>query len=426
MTAPAPAAPGQIPNPPANAQQMNPLGPGDAPLVQGANNNPLGFIGRLFGPPPGLANLAPNRQMPQNQGQAGGQADDLFINYQVQYQALGPNDGNIEPVRQPQQLQPQALPPYPGFAGPGGAWQPWPAANDANHNDVNPDATDPESIGPAARVESTLLDQSQSYSTNNGGTSPTTSPTVSEQPASEQSDSRSAREAAAQAALRRLGVGHPPENSTDSPTPTPTPTTNIDTPPASTSTSSNAQKTTAHSGNQAPKLIPLYDFRPQSVSTPIPLSAAQPLGQNNLFDPMQFSRQGNRVLPQRLGQFNLQPQQSSRHPLPSRLPPTLTDEQLAALDALTRESIDERLRILEGVSSSVYRCIDDLMRMRSALPMSNASTSTTAGPANIADGSADEVSSVSQEQNVGSSRGKQKMKAVPTPEGESPFEVSED
>lgn len=104
----------------------------------------------------------------------------------------------------------------------------------------------------------------------------------------------------------------------------------------------------------------------------------------------------------------------------------MTDEQLAALDALTRESIDERLRILEGVSSSVYRCIDDLMRMRSALPMSNASTSTTAGPANIADGSADEVSSVSQEQNVGSSRGKQKMKAVPTPEGESPFEVSED
>lgn len=54
--------------------------------------------------------------------------------------------------------------------------------------------------------------------------------------------------------------------------------------------------------------------------------------------------------------------------LPSHLPPTLTSEQLAHLDVLTRESIDERLRILEGVSGAVYRCIDDLMRLRSALP----------------------------------------------------------
>ena len=65
------------------------------------------------------------------------------------------------------------------------------------------------------------------------------------------------------------------------------------------------------------------------------------------------------------------------------------------------------------------------MRMRSALPMSNAPPPASAGP-NTADASVGEVPSVSQDQNVGSSRGKEKMKAVPLSEGESPFETSED
>ncbi|KAF7298276.1 RING-type domain-containing protein [Mycena chlorophos] len=52
----------------------------------------------------------------------------------------------------------------------------------------------------------------------------------------------------------------------------------------------------------------------------------------------------------------------------SQLPATLTDEQLAIMDSLTREAIDERLRVLEGVSGAVNRCIDDLMRMRSVFP----------------------------------------------------------
>lgn len=69
---------------------MNPMIPADAQNGgQGANNNnPLGFIGRLFGPPPGIADLAANRQMPQNQGQPGaqvaGQGNGVFVNYQVQ------------------------------------------------------------------------------------------------------------------------------------------------------------------------------------------------------------------------------------------------------------------------------------------------------------------------------------------------------
>ncbi|KAJ7072425.1 hypothetical protein C8F01DRAFT_1103964 [Mycena amicta] len=57
-----------------------------------------------------------------------------------------------------------------------------------------------------------------------------------------------------------------------------------------------------------------------------------------------------------------------QRPYLSQLPPSLTDEQLAVMDGLTREAIDERLRVLEGVSGAVNRCIDDLMRMRSVFP----------------------------------------------------------
>lgn len=68
----------------------------------------------------------------------------------------------------------------------------------------------------------------------------------------------------------------------------------------------------------------------------------------------------------------------ARHLPPARplntLPPTLTDAQLTHLDVLTREAIDERLRVLEGVSSTMYRCIEELTRLRSVLPVA-------AGPA---------------------------------------------
>lgn len=37
-------------------------------------------------------------------------------------------------------------------------------------------------------------------------------------------------------------------------------------------------------------------------------------------------------------------------------------------DRLTREAIDERLRVLGGVDEVVNRCIDELTRMRSVLP----------------------------------------------------------
>ena len=71
---------------------------------------------------------------------------------------------------------------------------------------------------------------------------------------------------------------------------------------------------------------------------------------------------------------------TARAPL-SQLPPTLTDEQLARLDRLTREAIDERLRVLEGVSGAIYRCVEELTRVRSVLPPSSSSSASATASA---------------------------------------------
>lgn len=53
------------------------------------------------------------------------------------------------------------------------------------------------------------------------------------------------------------------------------------------------------------------------------------------------------------------------------------------MDRVTREAIDERLRVLEGVSGAVFRCIEDLMRVRSSLPTPTSPTQgTTSTPVN--------------------------------------------
>jgi E3 ubiquitin-protein ligase synoviolin len=116
-----------------------------------------------------------------------------------------------------------------------------------------------------------------------------------------------------------------------------------------------------------PHLIPLYDYRssPSPLVTPLQRETAS----------LQTVRTSNRYpAPRRVHDFSSNfsasplPAQQQRSSVLPQLPPSLTDEQLTNLDRLTRESIDERLRILEGVSGAVYRCIDDLMRLRSAIP----------------------------------------------------------
>lgn len=50
------------------------------------------------------------------------------------------------------------------------------------------------------------------------------------------------------------------------------------------------------------------------------------------------------------------------------------------MDCFTREAIDERLRILENVSVTIDRCVADLVRVRSALPMSPNTALPSTGP----------------------------------------------
>ncbi|KIL68928.1 hypothetical protein M378DRAFT_184790 [Amanita muscaria Koide BX008] len=141
----------------------------------------------------------------------------------------------------------------------------------------------------------------------------------------EQGDAGSAaqdpRAAAAAAALRRLGGAEPSQTDVNNNT--------------ASSSSTPARETINTQRSALPELVPLYD-----------------LNRNIRREASSSIRRDNRDGP--------------------RLPPTLTEEQLAIMDRLTREAIDERLRVLEGVSTAINRCVDDLMRMRSALPVSSA------------------------------------------------------
>ncbi|OSC97071.1 hypothetical protein PYCCODRAFT_1399393 [Trametes coccinea BRFM310] len=225
-----------------------------------------------------------------------------------------------------------------------------------------------------------------------------------------------ARRAAALAALRRLqpstaGQTPPPAHQTtdisstapladavtapgaaptsaEEPSPTLRPTPTISGASSSTPTDSqtipamvSAQQAVppAQAGGQPtlPTLIPLYD--PSVVQlTRVP-------GPNPYYAPYnhiyrnQPARPGTTQRPSAAGQPNQTqlPRSAragpggSRTPL-AQLPPSLTEEQLGRLDRLTREAIDERIRVLEGVSGAIYRCMEELYRVRSVLPATTA------------------------------------------------------
>ncbi|KAI9463689.1 hypothetical protein BJY52DRAFT_1404767 [Lactarius psammicola] len=270
----------------------------------------------------------------------------------------------------PPQLQPPPV--FQGYYGPGGVWQPWgdrrlpdaaaqqqqqrPAQQqnqEVPHNDVQATTTP----APAAPEEG-------------GQSTPQHAPPNGERSSpQDQGTPSTPQEAAALAALRRSSSGTPsspaaisqPQQTTSGPptasgpsvpstavTPTipPTPAPSAPTsptsgtpPPASTSTPPNRTV-------NVPSLIPMSvgmasAQRPSSAFLPTP--------------PVVY-----RTLPPR--------HVSQARPLAS-LPPTLTDAQLAQLDVLTRDAIDERLRVLESVSSAMYRCAEELTRLRSVLPV---------------------------------------------------------
>lgn len=312
---PAPAIPQQENNPPGpargnNAALNNPLG------------NPLGLLGRFFAPPGQAAQAAnPLPNVParpvQNQG-IHDQHNPILIQYHIHNQTPTPGSSGVgrnNNVQRPPVIQP--IQPLDGFVGPNGVWQRWPGNHDNTENTNTiprnqsvPDAgTREESPVPAALL---------------GEQTEGTGSTNNEDP----------RVAAALAAMRRSGGKGSPSSTEFS--------SNVEdhgTRKAHVETSS-----APAAPSQAPRWIPLFD-----------LSTARSYTSSSTSAPETTYSQPSSTIHQK---FSL-----------SHLPEQISDAQLALLDNLTREAIDERLRILENVSGIVDQCVENLLKVRSALPV---------------------------------------------------------
>ena len=134
--------------------------------------------------------------------------------------------------------------------------------------------------------------------------------------------------------------------------------------PEVTRSDSNISPAMPDSGLAIPSLIPLHAHEMRtSWNTHMP--------QSHLWQPTPQPPDSEALPPPRCD--NISPARIVQ----TLLPPNLTDEQLALMDQITREAIDERLRILEGVSVAVSRCVEDLTRVRSALPDSSGTRPVT-------------------------------------------------
>lgn len=320
---------------------------------QDANNplgNPLGFVGRLFGAPAQAPGPLPANQNnnAQNAIVAGQGPQGILIQYQIQYQLPRHNA-----PQEPQHIQPrQPVPRFPGLPGPGGSWQQWPQSRPASQANSTISASTPGSETPQNTnpfpTPSASVDGVSSGSNSSSPTSTSSDPGTPE----------TAREAAALAAIRRLGGNVFDASKVRSPSQRPDMVKTLQSSP---------------SAPNAPKLIPLYNINlqnpPSQHQSPIAANSARTSSPSWRRDPPIRSENGF-IFPH--------PEQTrQRDPRVSVLPPSLTEQQLQIMDRLTREAIDERLKVLEGVSGTLHRCIDDLMRMRSVLPPIPAGPSTS-------------------------------------------------
>jgi hypothetical protein len=83
---------------------------------------------------------------------------------------------------------------------------------------------------------------------------------------------------------------------------------------------------------------------------------------------------------------------TSRHntldELLEQLPGTLNEDEMRNWDRVTREAIDERLRVLSRVDEIVNRLVDELTRLRSTIPSSEGAVSDVRSPVDgVAEGS---------------------------------------
>ena len=318
----------------------------------------------------------------------------------------------------PAQLQ---LPPqFPGFYGPDGLWYPWGVQLPLQQPMAQP-APQPVERDTSAPVPRQSTATSTSVSTSPASDTSSSSLTESESTDSTMADSpqesAGTREAALNAALRRLGL-QPVNNlrSTAAPAingtasiPSPGPFTTSSTPAqthsstqrtasqtqASTSTQPHPSTPTSTDQNPStavPRLLPLTDFGP----TPTTFPSTPSFVFNSPTPTTQFTRypqsprppgplspyyypsvQGYPTPPTFSSRLGAEPS-SRRHTLDElleQLPSTLNEEEMRNWDRVTREAIDERLRVLSRVDEVVNRLVDELTRLRSTIPNSDGTVS---------------------------------------------------
>ncbi|KAI0305634.1 hypothetical protein B0F90DRAFT_1808856 [Multifurca ochricompacta] len=353
------APPGVAAAPPGIAAPFEPAADGPQP--------PVGHLGNFFrnmlrGPPPPAPPPAPYPAVPPQQFAAGGPPPPHYPwGPGFAHPPMGPH--YIPP---PPQLHPPPV--FQGYYGPGGAWQPWGDRRWAG-------AATQQQQG--AYTAHTAAAPAPSTSEEGVQSSRQNIPSENEHPSrQDQGTPSTPRDAAALAALQRLTSGSPHGEvpSTTSQTYQITRTT-----PRPSVSSTTATRATL---NEPPSSVPPHP----TSTTPFPAPASTVPNRTvnvpsliPMFSPVSIPRPGIAPLPSPPIVYRTAP---PRQPPPARplatLPPTLTDAQLAQLDVLTREAIDERLRVLEGVSSVMYRCVEELTRLRSVLPMAAAGPIATA------------------------------------------------
>lgn len=303
-----------------------------------------------FGNPvaPGNQPQAPrnvNNQPPNAvaQGWLPGQAPGVVIQYNIQYQGPPPSrDASQAMATAP----PQPVPRFPGFAGLDGQWRQW--------------GMDPRWFGD----EPSGTSDQPSAITGDVGLNP--------------------RDAAAAAASQRLGHKNT-QGSNEPALSNGTPAVKLTPGEAPNVSPSDVVSTMRNSHLAIPSLIPLcaHEIPSRGGVGPSHTHSWQPLPSSSNGDMMPTSNGSASV--------SVDTVQTALR----GLPPNLTEEQLILMDQITREAIDERLRILEGVSVAVNRCVEDLTRVRSALPVS----SNTPSASTVAQ-SYDTPSSATEESNT--------------------------
>ncbi|EIW82888.1 hypothetical protein CONPUDRAFT_101339 [Coniophora puteana RWD-64-598 SS2] len=328
-------------------------GAGGAPL-----NNPFGgLLGHLVGNgaqppivpgqfanaplPPNLLNNLPNQA--QNAGQQAwpGQTPGVLVQYNIYRQG---DEGVPRPSAQRADPTTPA-PRFMGFFGPGGNWHQWNMDQRWFEGRQNGAAPQPTSTNTSA---SSIPESESSTSTT---APPAESPLIQESRIADETESstppsrpETPREAAAQAALRRFGGGSGTQRPAQ-PTHISFSDTSAGNIPRPTPTVKNGSTPSVPASERwdIPSLIPLDDISADQGS--FGASTSPPQGHAATF-----------------------PSPSSSQVPLTQLPSVISDAQLATMDRVTREAVDERLRVLENISITVNRCMDDLMRLRSAMP----------------------------------------------------------